>query len=156
MTNRIPKDAFTYYFSLGANRSFQALATEYGVSKQAVSKLATSENWKERLEAIAQRAREKTDQQIVETIEEMNSRHLRLVKMVQARGAEALKDMPLSNAMEAVRAIDIALKQERLIRGEPTDRNEVSVAEVVKRESERWLVHKKDVDTDDEDVVDRD
>jgi len=49
-----------------------------------------------------------------------------------------LKSMPLSAAMDAVKALDLAIKQERLVRGEPTDRT-ASVEEVIKREYDRWL-----------------
>ena len=52
--------------------------------------------------------------------------------------------MPLDTAMNAVRALDISVKHERLIRGEPTDRAAVSVEDVVKREYDRWLTNEDD------------
>ncbi len=41
--------------------------------------------------------------------------------------------------MEAVRALDFSIKQERTIRGEPSDRTAVSVEDAIKREYERWM-----------------
>jgi len=38
-----------------------------------------------------------------------------------------------------VRALDIAIKQERLVVGEPTDRTAVSVEEAIRREYARWM-----------------
>ena len=51
--------------------------------------------------------------------------------------------MPLSSAMDAVRALDSSVKQERLVRGEPTDRAAVNVEEVIRREYDRWMVSGK-------------
>ena len=42
MNRKIPPDAFAYYFSLGPNRSYLAVAKHFGVSKQAVTKLAAA------------------------------------------------------------------------------------------------------------------
>jgi len=139
MSGRIPEDGFAFYYSLGAERSLRAVAEEYGVSKQAVAKVAKRENWQERVRAIDAEAKEKVDRQLAETVEEMNLKHLKFLKVVQAKALEALKAMPLSSAMEGIRGLEMAIRQERLIRGEPTDRDELSIAEVVERESRRWL-----------------
>lgn len=139
MSRRIPEDAFALYYSLGLDRSYQSVAEEYGVSKQAVAKLAKKECWLDRVRAIDADAQQKVDQHIAETVEDMHTRHLKMLKIVQAKGLEALKTMPLSSAMEAVRALDMTIKQERLIRGEPTDRAAVSVEDVIRREYEQWM-----------------
>ena len=149
MSRRIPEDAFALYYSLGPDRSYQSVAGEYGVSKQAVAKLAKKENWLHRVRAIDADAQQKVDQHIAETVEDMHTRHLKMLKIVQAKGLEALKTMPLSSAMEAVRAIDMTIKQERLIRGEPTDRSAVSVEDTIRREYENWMAGEEEVDGDD-------
>ena len=139
MNGKIPADAFGFYYALGPERSYGAVADEYGVSKQAVGKVATKEGWRERVESIDREARQKVDQQIAETVEEMGSRHLRMLRVIQGKALETLKAAPLATAMEAVRAMDMTIRQERLIRGEPTDREELGIAEVVRRETSRWL-----------------
>ena len=149
MSRRIPEDAFALYYSLGPDRSYQSVAEEYGVSKQAVAKLAKKEGWLDRVRAIDADAQQKVDQHIAETVEDMHTRHLKMLKIVQAKGLEALKTMPLSSAMEAVRALDMTIKQERLIRGEPTDRAAVSVEDTIRREYERW----GEDDVEDEDAA---
>ena len=63
-----------------------------------------------------------------------------LVLIIQARALEALRHMPLESAMEAVRALDIGIRQERLIRGEPSDRTAIQVEDVIRREYSRWIV----------------
>lgn len=137
---RIPPDAFTFYFGLGSDRSYQAVADRYGVSKRSVTKLAVQENWQDRVATLGRKARENSDQRILETLEDMNERHLKTLRVIQGKALETLKAMPLASAMEAVRALDMSIGKERLIRGEPSDRTAVSVEETIKREYERWML----------------
>ena len=140
MTHKIPADAFHYYISLGVGRSYQAVADKYGVSKRAVTRRAVQENWQARAAELEAKARRNADQRAVETLKEANNRHLKLLRLVQTRAIEALKAMPLSTAMEAVRALDLTIRQERVLLGEPSDRTAVSVEDVIRREYERWMV----------------
>ena len=73
---KIPTDAFDFYFSLGPGRSYQAVADKVGVSKRAVTKCADREGWQARLHDLERKARERSDDKIVESIDAMNSRHL--------------------------------------------------------------------------------
>ncbi len=141
MNRKIPHDAFEYYFSLGADRSYQAVAIRYKVTKRAITKVATKENWQRRVLMRDQKVQTAVEHKAVETLEQMNSRHLRSLKAIQGKALTALSQMPLSTAMDAVRALEISIKQERLIRGEPTDRTKISVEEVIRNEYDRWLDH---------------
>lgn len=140
MANKIPPDAFHFYLGLGPERSYQVVADRCGVSKRAVTKLATRERWQDRVVELEAKARAGAEQKALESLEAMNLRHLRSLKIVQGKALEALRSMPLSTAMEAVRSLDMAIRQERLIRGEPSDRTAVSVEEVIKREYQRWML----------------
>ncbi len=139
MSSRIPPDAFEHYFGLGTERSYQKVADHFGVSKRAVTKLASREHWQERAIQLERTAREGAEKKTLESLEGMNLRHLKSLKVIQGKALEALRSMPLSTAMQAVRALDIGIRQERLIRGEPSDRTAISVEEVVRREYERWM-----------------
>lgn len=140
MANRIPPDAFDYYVGLGPDRSYQSVADQFGVSKRAVTKLASRDGWQQKVADLERKAREGAEKKTLESLEGMNVRHLKSLMAVQGKALEALRAMPLSTAMEAVRALDMAIRQERLIRGEPSDRTAISVEEVVRREYERWMV----------------
>lgn len=140
MARKLPKDAFDVYMSLGPGRSYKAVADHFGVSKRAVTSRATKEKWQERATEIETKARQGAEQRLVETLEDMNTRHLKSLRVVQARAVEALRGMPLQSAMEAVRALDLSIRQERLIRGEPSERTALQVEEVIKREYQRWMV----------------
>ena len=139
MTARIPEDAFDYYVGLGPARSYRAVAEKYGVTKRAVTKAAAREGWTERLAKIEEEARERSDQNLVNAMEEMQGRHIQTLRAIQRRALEALKQYPLNSAMEAVRAADLAIKLERLVAGEPSQRTAVSVEQVTRREIETLL-----------------
>ena len=140
MSRRIPEGAFELYVSLGQDRSFQAVADHYGVSKRAVTKVAARDEWSERLEKIERQAREASDRKLAETLEDMRTRHLKTIRAMQARALSALRQYPLSSGMEAMRAAEMTIKLERLIAGAPTDRSELSVEEVTRREIQTLLV----------------
>jgi len=138
--NRIPPDAFEKYAAMGPSRSYRALGRVIGISKRTIVKRAIKEKWQERLAAIEHQAQVRTDTKAAESLEGMKSRHLRTLSAVLGRALEALKAMPISNAMDAVRAIDLVLKQEQKIRNTDTeDAAGRTLEEVAARESERLL-----------------
>lgn len=139
MTAKIPDDAFSYYVSLGVARSYRAVAERYGVSKRAVTKRAVNEQWAERLQKIEDEARERSDARLVDTVEEMRSRHLKTLRAMHARVISALQKYPLNSGMEAMKAAEMVIKMERLIAGEASERTALSIEEVTRRELGSWL-----------------
>ena len=125
--------------NLGPARSYEALAQRLGAAKRSITRLAAREKWQERLLKIESQARERLDEKMVETMEAVNARHLKIFRAVLTKGLQALQAMPLSSAEAAVRAIEVAVRGERLVLGEPTDRNAVSIEEVIKKEYENWM-----------------
>lgn len=144
MSRRIPEDAFTYYMSLGTDRSYAKVATKYGVTKRAVSKRAQADDWAGRAEKIQSESRARQDAGIVDAFDEMNQRHLKVLKVIQGKALEALRTLPLERATDAVKALELVMKQERIARGEPDEGND-SVEQVIRREYERWLVRGDEV-----------
>ena len=138
MTGKIPGDAFEVYVAMGDGRSHAKLAAKYGCCKQAVTKRAIRDNWRERLQEIEVKAREHAAQKAIESLAEINARHLKLWKLVESRAMQALGVHTIDSAMEAAKALDLATKNIRLIKGEPTDRTE-NVEQIVRREAERLL-----------------
>ena len=140
MTNRIPEGAFEHYVGLGPARSYQSVAEYYGVTKRAVLKHATKENWSERLGAIQKEAREEVDRKLAGALGEMQERHMKMLRAMASRAVAAIKEHPLSSGMEGIRAAELVIKMERLLAGESSARTTVSVEEVTRRELDRWLV----------------
>ncbi len=139
MSGKLPHSAFEFYFGLGPSRSYQSVADRFGVTKRAVTKHAANEQWQTRLAKLEEKARLSAEQKALETLDAMNERHLKSLRVIQGKALETLRNMPISSAMEAVRSLDLAIKQERVIRGEPGDRSAVCVEDVIKREYTRWL-----------------
>ncbi|MCA9319151.1 MAG: hypothetical protein KDB53_00380 [Planctomycetes bacterium] len=136
---KLPSAAFEYYFELGCGRSYQQVADHFGVCKKTVTTRAGKEGWQGRIEAREHEARAVVEKRAVETLADVTERHLKFVRAVQRKAVEGLQKFGLESAMECVRALDIAVKQERLILGEPTERTETDMVAIIKREGERWL-----------------
>lgn len=64
--------AFDLYYSLGANRSYEAVAAQIGVSKNSIYNWAKSYNWQERIrlrdKANAKELYKKTDAEVVDNL----------------------------------------------------------------------------------------
>ena len=155
MTRKIPSDAFDCYVSMGEGRSYEKVASKYGVSKRAITDCAKREKWAERLDNIEEESRRKSDEKLVEAIQEMRERHLRTIKAMNGRALEAMREYPLASGMEAMKAAEMAIKLERLIAGEPTERT-ASVEEITRREVQSLLVVEETDDGGEEDGADGD
>lgn len=139
MNKKIPLDAFDRYFAMGPTRSYRELAKELRVSKRSVTTVAVREGWQQRVLDLERKARERTDTRIVESLEAMQSRHLRSLQAVHARALEALKTMPLDNAFDAVKALQVVIREERILRGDKSEREARSVEEVTREEMQSLL-----------------
>ncbi len=146
MTNRIPSDAFDYYVALGPGRSHRAVAEHFSISKRAVTKHAVKEQWAERLEKIESEARERSDKRLAETIEETRSRHLKTLRAIHNRALRGLQQFPLTSGMESIRAAELAIKLERLIVGEPSERTTLNVEETTRKEIQNLLTIEEEDD----------
>jgi hypothetical protein len=116
----------------------EALSHKYKCSERAVAKVAKKERWQSRLDELEARARAKSDQQILESLEQMNDRHIRTARMLQAKGIAALQSLEIKGIPDALKAVQVGLEKERLIRGEPSER--VNIEEIVRAEYETWMV----------------
>lgn len=137
---RIPEGAFELYLGMGPDRSYEALAKRLGCTKRGILNLATREDWQGRLSRIEQKAREAADEKAIDTVEAMKTRHLRMYQSVQKKALETLKTMNLKTAMDAVRALDIAVEGERLARDEPTERTAVDIQTLIQREYDSLML----------------
>ena len=139
MAHKLPPDAFTHYASLGPQRSYQAVAEHYGVSKRAVVTLAMKEKWQGRVLEMEQKSRHNLEKAVGETLEEMATRHVKMLHVIAGKALEALKSMPLDSAIDAVRALAIVIREERTVRGDPDDQKDASIEDIIRNEYQRWL-----------------
>ncbi len=150
MTKRIPPEAFDHYVSLGPSRSYKAVASHYKVTKRGITKRANIERWQERLAEIERQARERGDVKLVDVIEEMRERHLKIIRAIQSKALDALRALPVDSAMNAVRSLDLAMRNERLLHGEPSERTAVSIEDTIRKEYETWMETGDDDGSDDQ------
>ena len=145
MTRKISPEAFHLYAEMGVERSYQAVADHYGVSKVAVVKRAKKENWQSRLRELEGRAREEADKKAVDSLEVVHARQLKAARYLQSKAVEAMKSLPPERAVRAAAALNIGWKHELLLLGEPTER-QANVEEIIRRETRELLkvVHDDD------------
>ena len=139
MNKKIPADAFSYYFSLGPGRSYEAVAEKYGATKRGVADHAKRERWSQRIDELEQRARAQAEEQALESVAEMNLRHIREARFLQSKGLEGLRSGRPELLSACGKLVASGLTLERLIRGQATERTE-NVESIIRREYDRWLV----------------
>lgn len=143
MNQKLPGDAFEFYFALGTSRTFTAVAEKFSVSTKTVSRAALREKWNERIADRERKAQERMDIRAVDELVAMRERHLKIATLLQRKGLERLQSTPVESSQQAIRSIAIGLAEERMARGEPTERTAVDFEAIIKREYERWLVPDK-------------
>lgn len=152
MKTKLPAQAFEHYVSLGVDRSYAATAAHYGVTKVTVANRAKTENWQQRLRELERKAMQRSEEKAIESLEAVRARQLKAARYLQSRAIAALRDLPPEQAMKAGTALAIGWKHELLLLGEPCERTELDVAQVVERESRRWLKGAAGMPRDDEDT----
>lgn len=148
---KLTTDAFALYVALGPERSYDAVAKHYAVSKRTVVRVAEREQWQARLDAIERKAREATDAKLSDELHEMSLRHRKLLLAMASRAATAIQAFPLESGMQGVKAAELVIKLERLIAGEPTESRAVSVEQVTRDEIGRFLINEGDEEPWDDD-----
>jgi len=138
-TRKIPLDAIAYYMSLGPGRSYQKVAERYGVTKRAVVNAAKRDRWQEQVEELERTAHDDAREKMKSTLEATYEQHMRALRLVFAKGVEALKSMAINTPADAMKAIQLAIREQRVALGEPTDRTALSIEDTIRREYERWM-----------------
>jgi hypothetical protein len=153
---KLPDSSLAFYISLGPGRTYRDVAAHFNCSKRAVQMRASVEGWTASVAAIEAQARQQLAEEAARTVAEMDQRHLQIAKVLQAKGLEALRTSPIETAGDAMKALDLGIKNERLVRGEPS--HLISVEAVTKREIADLLLVEGDPDDDephdDEEVED--
>ena len=146
MNRKIPPEALSFYLGLGPGRSYETVAKHLEVSKRAIVTRAKQEHWQDKVAEMERRAREKAEAKAGESLEEMNDRHLKTAQLLQRKALETLQRVPISEAMDAVRALKFGLEHERLIRGEPSERTAVDIRETIRLEYQKWMVPEEQIE----------
>jgi hypothetical protein len=136
---KLPSDAFSYYVSLGDERSYEKVGAHFGADKRSVTKKAGKEHWAEQLAEMEAAAKKKARDQMQVSLDEQVLRHGKMVRAMAGRAVQGMHDYPLTNGMDAIRAAELVIKLERLLAGEPTEHTQETIAQVTREEMHRFL-----------------
>ena len=89
---------------------------------------------------IEKKAREETDKRMAETLVQIRERHLGMARAMGYAGLKALKEYPLTDGVQGMKAMEISIKLERTILGEPAESGAVTIESITRRELETLLV----------------
>lgn len=127
MSNRVDEEAaFEHYAAMGPGvRSYQKVADVMGCNKRTVVEIASPSrgNWMERIKRIDAKAQQKAERALIEERAKMTKRHIAAYQLLQKKAIQRLaqEGTEFDDDISAARALDIAVKGERLVRGESTE-----------------------------------
>jgi hypothetical protein len=134
-------EAFTLYVGLGHVRSYAAVAQYYSVGTRTILFIAKRRRWPERLRAIEALAEERQREHNVGLVIEARERHLKALKILQAKSLAGLRDNSVRSVAESTKALETSIRLERLILGESTSNSNISVEEHQHREVDELVVN---------------
>ncbi|MBU2501970.1 hypothetical protein KJ682_11635 [bacterium] len=104
----------------------QQIAQRLGIKRpETIGDWRRTEGWDIERQYVQKITEERVTQAVAETITEMNTRHLKEYQLLQSKGVQGLKDLAPKTAGEAMSLVDVGIRGERLVRGEPTEVREV-------------------------------
>ena len=134
---RMPSDSFERFMGLGPQRTYQKLADGLGVSKRSVVRRARRDGWQARLAKIELDARVKTDAKLTDDVADVNERHLKTLRLLQARALQGLASLPLRSGADCARILDMAIKAERAVLGKDKGERGTTLEELIGLSMER-------------------
>jgi hypothetical protein len=139
MPAQLPQKKRTELFRAYCDRqSVQHVARVCSVSPTTALRYKRLDNWDQRLRGVTKKAEEKID----DSLAEMQARQAKQARAVQAKALQKIVQDGFKNARAAADAYFKAAQEERVIRGEPSDRVNV-VQEATDRTNEEYERHKK-------------
>lgn len=123
------REAFDFYYQLGATRSFEKVCTRFNVSYTSVIKWSNSFHWHDKIRELDDRVKSKMDSAVVATIADQKTKLANIVQMLIDDCIFQLPDghIMLKFRVESVQDFERVTKLYQLLIGEPTERGEMNV-----------------------------
>ena len=118
-------EAFAHYLALGPDRTYVAVARQFGVSARRVGAKAKDDGWREEVERIQAERAEAMKAEAIRTLDERQRETIKVANLLRDTILEA--DGPIDPDV-AARVLPQYAKLEQLFAGEATER--ISVAEL--------------------------
>ena len=119
---------FRTYLSMEPPRSRVEAAKALGLKKRTIDDMMHRHRWHDRALAYDERMAKAADRAAMSTAEDMQRRHMEAVHAMLRRGVHAITEADLTEARDGVPMIDKAVRLERLLVGEATDRTESRIS----------------------------
>ena len=119
---------FREYLTMETPRSRVVAAKDMGISIGALNRMALKHKWPQRAAAYDDAMAKAADRAAMSTAEDMQRRHMEAVHAMLRRGVSAITEADLTEARDGVPMIDKAVRLERLLVGEATERTESRIS----------------------------
>lgn len=107
------EEFFVQYVAMGSSRRYGALSKETNVPTSELIRHATKFLWRERIALIHSEVNTRTHEDLVESLADVNKRHVTALKGLQAKALKYLEEYPLTKAQDAIKLVGMAIKMER-------------------------------------------
>ncbi len=133
------EEFFVQYVSMGSGRRYGALAKETGVPTSELIRHATKFLWRERIALIHNEVNSRTHEELVESLAEVNSRHISNLKKLQEKAMRFLEHSPLTKPQDAIKLVGMAIKMEREAYGLDKNSEQSRLQDLLEKKLEKLL-----------------
>jgi hypothetical protein len=118
--------AFIIYRDATPKISAEKVGEKYGKNKRLTERWCTKFRWKDRREAWEDERDRATRQELVKGSAAMLKKHIDIAAALQFKALQGMQHLPATGltAFDIVKMLDLAVKVERLSRGEVTEKTE--------------------------------
>ena len=127
-------EAFEYYYSLGDNRSYPQVASQFTVSLTSIKKWAKSFKWQQRVQERDIENKKKLEERTDTTIVDAKSKYLVVIQATLYQYMKALKSGNIR--VKSVKDLETLIKLELLLREGETPTNDKVVNIVIEKDHE--------------------
>jgi hypothetical protein len=140
------EEFFVQFVSMGAGRRYGALAKETGVPTSELIRHASKFLWRERIALIHSEVNTRTHEDLVESLADVNKRHVTKLKALQEKAFEFLDKHPLVKAQDAIKLVGMAIKMEREAYGLDKNSEQSRLQDLLEAKLEKLLDAPKPAD----------
>lgn len=133
------EEFFVQFVAQGAGRRYGALAKETGVPTSELIRHASKFLWRERIALIHNEVNTRTHEDLVESLAEVNKRHISKLKLLQEKAMKFLEDHPLTKAQDAIKLVGMAIKMEREAYGLDKNSEQSRLQDLLESKMEKLL-----------------
>lgn len=140
------EEFFVQFVAQGAGRRYGALSKETGVPTSELIRHASKFLWRERIALIHNEVNTRTHEDLVESLADVNKRHVSKLKALQQKAFDFLDKHPLVKAQDAIKLVGMAIKMEREAYGLDKNSEQSRLQDLLETKLEKLLDAPKPAD----------